>query len=256
MSIASEILRLQGDSASIAAAIAAKGVSVPGGSGFDDYATLISQISGGGGGGGDLPITRLEYLQTDGNNYILTPIQYVSGHTYLIINDIQFVTITNGKGTGWNAGGAIVVYGSNYSHGNSNLSPSVGASNRATILTAIASGTTKMVAVYNNGTASTGSRSNSSLGTYAGNTGFPVGCLTSSGGGVPSDGTAMKIYALKIYKDNVVVFDAFPVVTTDSMENDQGALVPSGTIGLYDTITKKLYTNRGNGTDFTPGYFQ
>ena len=49
MSIASEITRLQNDSAAIAAAIAAKGVTVPSGSGFDDYATLIGQISGGGG---------------------------------------------------------------------------------------------------------------------------------------------------------------------------------------------------------------
>lgn len=51
MSIASEITRLQSDSAAIAAAIAAKGVTVPSGSGFDDYATLIGSISGGGGGG-------------------------------------------------------------------------------------------------------------------------------------------------------------------------------------------------------------
>lgn len=47
MSIASEITRLQNDSTDIAAAIAAKGVTVPSGSGYDDYATLIGQISGG-----------------------------------------------------------------------------------------------------------------------------------------------------------------------------------------------------------------
>jgi hypothetical protein len=44
MSIASEITRLQNDSAAIAAAIAAKGVTVPSGSGMDDYAGLIAQI--------------------------------------------------------------------------------------------------------------------------------------------------------------------------------------------------------------------
>lgn len=47
MSIASEITRLQDDSAAIAAAITAKGVTVPAGSGYDDYASLIGQISGG-----------------------------------------------------------------------------------------------------------------------------------------------------------------------------------------------------------------
>lgn len=45
MSVADEILRLQNDSAAIASAIAAKGVTVPSGSGYDDYATLIGSIS-------------------------------------------------------------------------------------------------------------------------------------------------------------------------------------------------------------------
>ena len=48
MSIASEITRLQNDSAAIASAIAAKGVTVPSGSGFDDYAGLIANISASG----------------------------------------------------------------------------------------------------------------------------------------------------------------------------------------------------------------
>ena len=70
MSIADEILRLQGDSTAIASAIAAKGVTVPSGSGYDDYATLIASIQTGGGGGNPLPYTPLEYIQTDGTAYI------------------------------------------------------------------------------------------------------------------------------------------------------------------------------------------
>lgn len=73
MSIATEIQRLQTDSAAIASAITAKGVTVPSGSGFDDYASLIGQISGGGGGD-ILPYTPLEYIQTDGVAYINTGI--------------------------------------------------------------------------------------------------------------------------------------------------------------------------------------
>lgn len=49
MSIASEISRLQSDSAAIKSAIQAKGVTVPSGSGFDDYASLIASIPTGGG---------------------------------------------------------------------------------------------------------------------------------------------------------------------------------------------------------------
>lgn len=50
MSVASEIVRLQNDSAAIASAIEAKGVTVPSDSGYDDYATLIASIPSGGGG--------------------------------------------------------------------------------------------------------------------------------------------------------------------------------------------------------------
>lgn len=73
MSIATEITRLQNDSAAIASAIAAKGVSVPSGAGYDDYASLIAQITGGGSGG-RLPVgyTELEYVQTDSTAWIDT----------------------------------------------------------------------------------------------------------------------------------------------------------------------------------------
>ena len=47
MSIATEIARLQADSTAIANAIAAKGVTVPAGSGYDDYASLIASIDTG-----------------------------------------------------------------------------------------------------------------------------------------------------------------------------------------------------------------
>ena len=42
-------------------------------------------------------------------------------------------------------------------------------------------------------------------------------------------------YALKIYDDNKLVFDAFPAMNDD------------GDIGLYDKVTHKLYPNTGTG---------
>lgn len=71
MSIATEISRLQSDSLAIASAIAAKGVTVPSGSGFDDYATLIASIPSGGGAS-YIPV---EYIETDGTAYINTGIK-------------------------------------------------------------------------------------------------------------------------------------------------------------------------------------
>lgn len=53
MSIADQILRLQNDSTAIASAIAAKGVTVPSGSGYDDYASLIASIDTSGGSNTD-----------------------------------------------------------------------------------------------------------------------------------------------------------------------------------------------------------
>lgn len=84
MSIADKILALQTDSAAIASAIAAKGVTVPAGSGFDDYASLIGQISGGGGGGsGDC--SRINYLESTGTQYVDT--KYVpTPNTSLILD--------------------------------------------------------------------------------------------------------------------------------------------------------------------------
>ena len=86
MSIASEISRLQNDSSAIASAIRAKGVTVPSGAGYDDYASLIGQISSGGGGG-RLPsgYTELDYVQTDSVAYVDTG---VAGATDLEITAV------------------------------------------------------------------------------------------------------------------------------------------------------------------------
>ena len=70
MSIASEISRLQSDSAAIAAAIRAKGVTVPASAGYDDYANLIGQSSGGGGGG-----SSFDDWVEDGNTHLWIFIQ-------------------------------------------------------------------------------------------------------------------------------------------------------------------------------------
>ena len=83
MSIASEISRLQSDSTAIATAIAAKGVTVPSGSGFDDYATLIGSIQTGGGGtilvptAGDYPVVGNGGLGGGGNNLTSTGISII-----------------------------------------------------------------------------------------------------------------------------------------------------------------------------------
>ena len=217
--------------------------------------TLVFQ-KGGGGGGLPTGLQALTYFDTDGSNYILTPIQYASGHTFKITEDVQFLGNTNGKGTGWNAGGALTVMSSGvnryYGDGAAALSPNIKTSNRVTATVEIGTGGNTTVSAVYNGNTSSHTRSNSSLSTYAGTTGYPIGTMTSSGGGVPSDGISLRFYSISIEKDDVVVFAGIPVITTASYENAQGVTVPSGTVGIYDSVSGELYTKSGGSNDFTP----
>lgn len=248
MSIASEISRLMGDSLAIAQAIEAKGVTVPQGSGFDDYADLIGQISGST----PFPFTKLSYLQTNGSNYILIPITYSSSHLYTIEMKVNIISGSAGYGTGWNAGGGVFSYGTTYGNGSSQFSPKVNLNNVIHVVYVIGNGTTTYT-VIKDGATSTGSRSNSSLSNYVGS-GYPVGVTTSSGGSVPNKGVSMKLYELTILQDSELVFNGAPVISTSATLNDRGQTVAAGTVGLYDLVTKQFYTNRASGTDFTPGY--
>ena len=80
MSIATAISALQSASADIADAIEAKGVTVPSGSGYEDYATLIGNIQTGGGGAtlvptaGDYPVVSNGGLGGGGSNLVSTGI--------------------------------------------------------------------------------------------------------------------------------------------------------------------------------------
>lgn len=249
MSIATAISALQSASSDIASAISAKGVTVPSGSGFDDYAGLIGQISGSE----PFPFTKLSYLQTNGSNYLLTPITYSSSSVYTIVMRANIISGSTNYGTGWNAGCALTINNNNYANGSSSLSPSIAINNTIDLLQIVGSGTTTYVALKA-GATSTASRANTSLSTYAGSTGYPIGSMTSSGGGVPYHGVSLRLYGITIIKDSKLVFNGIPVISTSATQNDRGQTVSSGTVGLYDSVTKLFYTNRASGTDFTPGY--
>ena len=198
MSIATAISALQSASADISSAITAKGVTVPSGSGFGDYASLIGQISGTPA----FPFTKLSYLQTNGTNYLLAPVKYSSQDVITINMRMNIVSGNANYGTGWNAGGGVFIYNSQnygklYGNGSSQLSPGISLNNIIDLSYTIGNGTTAYIA-SKGGTISTASRTNSSLATYAGNTGYPIGVTTNSGGSVPYTGVTMRLYEISI----------------------------------------------------------
>lgn len=90
MSIASEITRLQSAKSDLATSIANKGVTVPANATLDDYAALVDSIQTSGGGS-LLPYdAEVEYLQSDGNQYIDTGV--VVTKNYIIILDCAVIS--------------------------------------------------------------------------------------------------------------------------------------------------------------------
>ena len=84
MSISDEILRLQTAKSDLATSIANKGVTVPAFATLDDYAALVDSIQTGGGGS-SLPYdAEVEYLQSDGAQYINTGVVLTKSYTIII----------------------------------------------------------------------------------------------------------------------------------------------------------------------------
>lgn len=229
MSIASEITRLQNDSAAIASAISAKGVTVPSGSGYDDYATLIGQISTGGGGSNVPYTSKVEYLQTDGSQYFT--IDYLSWGEANACFYIDFQQTTN-----TNQARLITPMTSStatdqlYINGSGAIAYSF---NNAWLNTGVIAGTTRHTVKldYKNkvitvdGTdytiSGSSSRSTSNLGIVAkyGTNATFVG----------------KIYALKMWKNDTLLHDYIPVRVL--------------TVGyMYDQVTGELVGNHGTGS--------
>jgi hypothetical protein len=230
MSIASEITRLQNDSAAIAAAIAAKGVTVPSGSGYDDYATLIASIQTGGGGSSILPTgyTQKDWIHGNGDAYINTGI---SGACSWILR----VQVDSGTGS------AII------SHGTTtgmfflvNSQSKLGYSTDSGQNVSTPSAFSKVDLLLNWPTTVTSGSVSGSYITRSGNVtrsgNFLL--LTRSSSHTP---IKAKIWRAECYKNGACVFNGIPC-TRDSDSKS----------GLYDTVSGTFFTSSGSN-DFTAG---
>lgn len=248
MSIASEIQRLQTDSAAIAGAIEAKGVTVPSGSGYDDYATLIGQIStGGGGGGSDEPhtlpstYTRLSYIENPlgSGAYInlnlplnVTPGFNLDFMSYDEIGTSDYGCIIGARYSSLNNDYQLTSYTGNTNRGslrlsNYNFDAHLPAKN--TRFTALLKGSTYTV----DSTSYTYQRpaSNQTLNWYL----FALNQQNSA----IQNGHG-RLYSLKLYTGSYLIYDYVPCKS------------PNNVVGLYDLITE-TFVSSANSTPFVAG---
>ena len=57
----------------------------------------------------------------------------------------------------------------------------------------------------------------------------------------------MKLYSFKIYDNETLVRDFIPCYCAKSVKDVNGVTCPPNTIGLYDIVNDKFYTNQGSG---------
>jgi hypothetical protein len=224
MSIATAISALQSASSDIASAITAKGVTVPSGSGFDDYATLIGQITSGGGGGGTLPYdAEVEYIAANGTQYIDTGITPTYASTAVIIDcqftgDYSTTQILVGHGS---SGGQW--FGNNGSYYATGTKSTISSSTRRPWI--IGYQTNKIML------ASCGIQSISWTGRSAINF---TNTLKLFCGNVDYFSNA-RIYSCRIYTGQTLSLDLIPV--------------RKGTVGqFYDRVSGNFFTNAGSGS--------
>lgn len=233
MSIATEITRLQNDSAAIAAAIAAKGVTVPSGSGYDDYATLIASIpSGGGAGDPELPAgyTRKSYIYGGGSSRLQTALS--GAMTWHIIaqadpGQTQRYFVGHGTSTGQYMGitsqGTIGLSTTSGANAGSDVAADDKVYITMCFLTNMCNGSINGKSIYRSGSVT--------------RTGDYILFTRASG---DSNTIKAKIWQADAWNANGVAFHGIP------------CLDPNGVAGMYDTVSQTFYPS-STSTPFTAG---
>ena len=64
---------------------------------------------------------------------------------------------------------------------------------------------------------------------------------------------SFKIYNAKFWDSQSTIRNFIPCQSKSAVTNIDNIQCPSGTIGMYDTVEGKFYTNQGKGNDFIAG---
>ena len=255
MSIATEIARLQSDSTAIASAITSKGVTVPSGSGFDDYAGLIADISTSGGGGGNpLPYTPVEYIETDGVAYINSGVVAKATMSFdlkvkmnsSISSSEIFVGVGNTDGnTGtlnglWHssANQSKIGYGYNYLY--SGILTPTAFTNPFEVSTRLLKGACVM-GIKESGSSSYTSNSTNRSSTVSSSSALFIFATNSSGSAAYKASSGSRIYYIRIISGGSLpnlAFDGVPALY-------------NGAYGLWDNVTNSFFGNNASSGAFS-----
>ena len=246
MSIASAISALQSASSDIASAITAKGVTVPSGSGFGDYPSLIGQISSGGGGGGGphtLPsgYTELSYIENPlGNSayiYLGVQINYAPGFDldFMSYDDIgtdNYGCIIGARHTSGTSDFQLTSYTGNTYSGSLRLGNTNNDAHLPTKNTRFTASLRNAVYTMD----STSYNYQRSASNY--NYNWFLFALNQQGNAIQNGHG--RVYALKLYASGYLVRDFVPCKNQ------------SNVVGLYDLISESFFGS-ANSSTFTAG---
>ena len=77
---------------------------------------------------------------------------------------------------------------------------------------------------------------------------YPIYLFTQNSSTDINTGIGMKVYNFEITEESNIVRSFIPCYSTTTVTDVDGIERPKGTIGMYDTVEGKFYTNQGTGT--------
>lgn len=174
--------------------------------------------------------TELEYIQSTGTQYIDS--EFIPNQNTRVVMDLLYTgseSISNEFGA-WNAAntGAFI----SLTTGRNNLYPFYGSTSKQVPVDR----TTRHIVDMDKNVVKMNGESMITFDAVTFACVYPLFLCCFNSFGTAENMTALRIYSCQIYDNGTKIRDFIPCIN------------PSGEIGLYDTVNKKFYGNKGTGT--------